>query len=432
MAPTIPCIARAAFAAQTGYSNPFLMQVYQEKAMQTMIARHGVARALQNATILAKMTAEVQAQWGVPTVLMAPAIKQKIIETVQARYNRKFVNQDHISDEAYAVLQDAVQFRALFKTKSLREVALQLGLSYDGTRKYCDRYGIELPRSSYEDALCAFLADHVKIERSNRSIIRPYEIDIVVPDHNLGIEFCGLYWHGDKIKQDRNYHVHKLNAVNAAGYRLITIFEDEWIAKREIVKSRLLNILGRSERGIGARQTTIRSITSTMAAEFCELYHVQGAGPRGFANYGAFHAGTLIGVMTFSRGRVALGGSSTGPVELLRFTTDGRSHPGLASRLLHRFIEETAPSEIVSYADRRWSQGGLYPKLGFSFMGMTDINYWYVHPNRIWRDHRFKHRKDQIKHLVPDGDAMSERDIMQQLGYYRIWDCGSLKYRWAA
>ena len=37
------------------------------------------------------------------------------------------------------------------------------------------------------------------------------------------------------------------------------------------------------------------------------------------------------------------------------------------------------PNSIVSYADRRWSNGKVYRKLGFILDHISEPNYWYWH-----------------------------------------------------
>jgi hypothetical protein len=74
----------------------------------------------------------------------------------------------------------------------------------------------------------------------------------------------------------------------------------------------------------------------------------------------------------------------------------------------------------------RWSNGGLYEKLGFSKMGNTQPNYWYI--NQTNRMHRFNFRKNI---LVSEGwdRNQTEHEIMLDRGIYRIYDCGSIKYQ---
>ena len=52
-------------------------------------------------------------------------------------------------------------------------------------------------------------------------------MDIVIPEIKLAIEFDGNYWHSDKFKQEKNYHLNKTIECEKIGYRLIHIFEHE-------------------------------------------------------------------------------------------------------------------------------------------------------------------------------------------------------------
>jgi len=79
--------------------------------------------------------------------------------------------------------------------------------------------------------------------------------------------------------------------------------------------------------------------------------------------------------------------------------------------------------EIFSYADRRWSNGDLYYKLGFELDSITKPNYWYSNRN-LNRIHRFNLRKKPN-----EPKDIPEYIIRSKEGYYRIWDCGHLKFK---
>ena len=51
---------------------------------------------------------------------------------------------------------------------------------------------------------------------------------------------------------------------------------------------------------------------------------------------------------------------------------------GGASKLFNKFINDYHPKFILSYADRRYSDGGLYRALGFIQDGITKPNYIYI------------------------------------------------------
>jgi len=128
--------------------------------------------------------------------------------------------------------------------------------------------------------------------------------------------------------------------------------------------------------------------------------------------------------MTFSKGNIAKGSKPKGDIwELNRFCSDYNYHiPGIASKLLTYFKRNYVWKEIFSYADRRWSTGNLYYKLGFTLDSTTRPNYWYV--KGLKRIHRFNLRKrpDEPKEIP-------EWVLRQSEGYVRVWDCGNYKFR---
>lgn len=81
------------------------------------------------------------------------------------------------------------------------------------------------------------------IRRSDRKIAKPLEIDMVLEDIKLCVEFNGDYWHSNKVNDDQYYHLNKLNMCLSKGYRLLQIRENDWNSKKDIIKKRLYNII---------------------------------------------------------------------------------------------------------------------------------------------------------------------------------------------
>jgi len=271
-------------------------------------------------------------------------------------------------------------------------------------------------------------------EQSNRTLINPLELDMVHHDLKIAIEYDGLRWHSEHFgNKSKKYHQNKTNLCEEQGYRLIHIFEDEWINKRDIVKSRLSHLLGKSPKGVGARKLVIKDIEWKEAKVFIDKYHIQGAGNAGFCKLGAFFNDVLVGVMVFGKARTALGSSKKDHVELLRFCSDGKTYAGMASKLFNYFIKNYSPHHIISFADRRYSTiNGLYSSLGFSLVDKTQPNYWYFKNSSIERKHRYNFRKHVVVNKLGGDPRMTEWENMINLGYDRIYDCGSLKYDWSS
>lgn len=266
---------------------------------------------------------------------------------------------------------------------------------------------------------------NIKFVKNARSIIYPYELDIYIEDKQIAIEYDGLYWHNE-LNKDKNYHLNKTKLCEEKGIRLIHIFEDEWIYKEDIVKSRLKAILGTIDRKIYARKCKIKELIFKETKEFLENNHIQGNCLSKY-RYGLYYNNELVSVMTFGSKRRNLGSKSEDDTyELLRFCNKTNTMIiGGASKLLKHFINELKPLKIISYCDRRWSNGNLYEKLGFRFNHHSQPNYFYVKNDK--RLNRFNFRKDI---LVKEGFSKdkTEHQIMMDRNIYRIYDCGSSLY----
>lgn len=256
------------------------------------------------------------------------------------------------------------------------------------------------------------------------------EIDIFIPKHKLGIEFDGLYYHSNLFK-DKNYHLHKTNVAEDAGISLLHIFEDEWLNKKNIVKSIIKSKLGLFDEKIYARLCSIKELKSDETIDFLNKNHIQG-GIGSKIRLGLYYQNELVGVMTFGKKRLAMGnkGNNADEYELLRYCNKlNFTIIGGYSKLLKYFIKIYNPNSILTFADRRYSQGNIYDKNGFKFMYNTEPNYWYFNPNKtkLIRYHRFKFRKDVLIKEGFDKDK-TEREIMSERGFLKIYDCGNKKY----
>lgn len=269
---------------------------------------------------------------------------------------------------------------------------------------------------------------------SDRKILNGKEIDVYLPNYNIGIEINGNYYHseigGDKTK---NYHIEKTKLSDSKNITLIHFYEDEILLKPNIVFSKLSSKLNLNNTIYG-RKCILKVIDKKESTVFLNENHLQG-NTIDKIRYGLFYNEELVSVMTFGKKRKSLGNNSTniGEYELVRFCNKQFINViGGFSKLLKYFIKLNNPSKIETFADVRWSGINplktVYSKNGFTYLNQTPPNYWYIKTDKyLNRYHRFSFRKDV---LVKEGydKKMTEWDIMQLKGYDRIWDCGSLKF----
>jgi hypothetical protein len=268
---------------------------------------------------------------------------------------------------------------------------------------------------------------NIKYETNKKIPNKKSEIDIYLPDFKLGIEFNGLYWHNELFKT-KNYHLNKTIDCNTNGIELIHIFEDEWLYKKEIVLSIIKNRLGITSDRIYARKCEIKEINSKESKKFLNENHIQG-NVNSKVKIGLFYENKLVSLMTFSKGRILMGGKNT-EWELNRFcNVIGLNVVGGASKLFNCFIKIKQPKTVISFCDLRYGTGNLYKKLKFEFLYNTNPNYFYIKDGK--RYNRFSYRKNILIEKGFDKNK-TEMEIMKSLGYNRIYDCGSMKFQWNA
>lgn len=287
--------------------------------------------------------------------------------------------------------------------------------------------------SKAENEIYQYVCD--KIGKSNvikreRSIIKPEEIDIYIPFKKIGIEYNGLIWHSEKFGKIGTHHLGKTERCKQNGIHLIQIFEDEYVKHKEIVLSKINHLLDteKDKEKIYGRKCEVKEITYNEAKAFLRKNHIQGWAPSS-VYLGSFYNNSLVGVMSFKDT------GKTDEWELNRCATDiNYVCCGVSSKLFKNFVRKWKPKTIKSFADRRWTineEDNLYIKLGFVKSGYTKPDYRYYSPKKgLNRVHKFNFRKQTLHKKYGLPMEMTEKDMVDYLGFYRIWDCGLIKYVW--
>lgn len=287
--------------------------------------------------------------------------------------------------------------------------------------------------SKYEKEIQDFLSFHNINFTPNRQILIGKEIDMLIEDKHIGIEFDGLKWHTEWFgKKDRNYHCNKTNQCNEKGYGLIHIFEDEFVNKKEIVFNKLKHILKLDYNlpKVCGRKVVVKEIYKSDAQVFLEQYHIQGFSSSTIY-LGGFYGNELVAVMTFKHGNV-----KNPNWELTRFSTKPTYYyQGVASKIFTYFVRHYSPKIIVSFADRRWTlnvDNNLYTLLGFELKSINKPDYRYYNENveRYKRFHKMSFNKQTLHKKYGFPLTMTETEMAKELGFDRIWDCGLFKFVW--
>ena len=82
-------------------------------------------------------------------------------------------------------------------------------------------------------------------------------------------EYNGLWCHDERYRP-KNYHLNKTDGCDEKGIQLIHIWGDDWQYKQDIIKSMILNKLGKVNYKIFARKTEIKEVDSKTSKLFLE------------------------------------------------------------------------------------------------------------------------------------------------------------------
>lgn len=335
--------------------------------------------------------------------------------------------------------------------------------------RYETRVRNRVPPNSAGCPLCANIASSSKAQNelvsylrillpneeiivSDRKIIAPLELDVVIPSRKIAIEFNGVIWHCERWHSNyRTQHYDKTVASNKAGYQLIHVWSDDWRLRKDVVlmmlayKLHAVDHLGKVLKNfnpkicdhVGARSLVPNVVSGSVAKLFLDAYHIQG-GVTATYHFGLFDEdGDLRAVFSVrhskSSGRLK---RKDGEWEIQRYAALG-SVVGGFSKLMHyaeTYINDQNHGSLtkwISFSANDVSNGDMYLKSGFVMDKLLKPDYKYVDSKDQWK--RKAKECYQKKRFINDPDLVyedgwTEHDAALANNLYRIYDCG--KKRW--
>jgi hypothetical protein len=422
------------------YGVQFVGQVkeYREKQEKTCLEKYGNRSCLGNDVIKQKIISTNLEKYGVNNPASSPEIKEKIRRTQSIKFNNGWYTKSHISEKSYKILENKEDFSELLSMHGAITLSKMLGVGNTLIYNYHKKHELNILNtltSCGEKQLGNWIATlGVNYILNDRNICSPRELDIYLPDHNLAIEYNGLYWHSDAQNENKYYHQEKTEHCRKNGIQLIQIFEDEWQNNQDICKSIILQYLGLSKNKVAARKCKLEIISNKDIQPFMNENHLQGHST-GQCNIVLKYDNEIIMAMTFRTPRY----NKSFDYELLRLATKKNyTVIGGTEKLWKYFLKNFSPSSVISYCDLRWFSGKVYSKLNFVNNTKKILpTYWYTDCQN--RFHRSKFTKSKaVKYAIKDStinenvlNQLTERHITKEiLGLYRIWDCGQAVWKW--
>lgn len=399
-----------------------------EKRIQTSLERYGESHPMRNASVKKLIKETSRRIYGFDNPAQHPDIKAKISESERIVKSASFLSLFSASLEFIDLSSgDLILFRSRDCGHEFEINRQLLSVRNRNESTICTVCNPpEMGKTSEIERELGRLIDFTRVEKNVTGLVQSrHEIDIYLPEKNLGIEVNGIKFHSEEYGKGEDYHLNKTKMFASVGIQILHFFDDEISQKMDLVLDMIRSKSGLN-RSIYARNCSVRKIDNP--SDFLNANHLQGS-VHSSAAYGLFHEDELVCCMTFGDLRKSLGYSkSEGTWEMLRFCNLlGHNVVGGASRLLRRFILDHDPQKIISYANLRWSNGEMYRKIGFEEDGRTKPGYFYFWKNR--RVHRYFLRKSELVKMGFD-PKKTEREIIDELGVPKIYDCGNIRFVW--
>lgn len=153
--------------------------------------------------------------------------------------------------------------------------------------------GVELELEEYINIL------GVNCERNKQHIIKG-EFDFYFPENNLAIEFNGVWFHCDRFAKKETYHQNKFTRARNKGILLISVWEDDWNFKKDLVKSLINSKLGIFTKTIPLKDCIIKKnipeeeLRSFIDSNFIDGYSVQ------TSNYCLYYKDELVSAISLN------------------------------------------------------------------------------------------------------------------------------------
>ena len=397
----------------------------KEIRKQKALAKYGVENVSQAKSIKDKKVKTTQEHFGVAYPMQSKEIMQKSIKTVQKKYGVNHISQaEHIKAQKVSsyVLQDP-QVKEHSKNLFLEHYGVEnpalMLHNRNRLRDWCaDNPDLVTGQSLSELELKDWISQYYPSVKKTR--LDGKEIDVHIPELNLGIEYDGLFWHSEEVagkfaQRDKTKHFAEKNI------RIIHVFEHEWLTRKDQVKSFILSLIGKNQHKLGARKCTIKwsnlKEDIALAHKFLDQYHIQS-----FVNSTQYVTliykdQELISVATF--GHHHRGGSTW---ILSRFCTKTNfTIQGLLSKLT-KLASSELKADIVSWADCRYSTGNGYKKAGWILEETLPPDYLYFKGIKTYS------KQSRQKKKIGTLEGMTESEHAKLDGLRRIWDCGKLRF----
>lgn len=435
LSPTIRAKQKATCMERYGSATPFQSTEIQQKVRDNTFEKYGVASTALLPDIKARQIATRQSRYGCDFLFQSTDLQSKIEASTRLENGGRTVSQRHISPEVMAKLENVDWMTNVYSNQTLSSTHIAMHLLHGEVTdttvlRHLHLHGIPIRkdqfRSSAEITIADFVQSFVPCEVSNRSIISPYELDVVVPTKNIAIEYNGLYWHREShVGKDK--HLLKTQLCEKAGYVLFQILEPEWYYHRSATESLIKRALGASPNIYDVDHCIAYPISRRDADWFFTENSITGISNQSKYFYGVRVDRDLIAVLALGN----IEENHTVKIDNFSYAIDAYV-PGLLRHLLIAFSEQHSIVNVIHETDRRLPEQYV-EESGFKLIYTTPpVGYYFSTASKtpfLCSPNKFT--KANIAEFVPNFDGQKTLyENMLENKFDRFWDCGTSVYEW--
>lgn len=233
-----------------------------DKRIQTNLIKYGVKNPTQNSDIKNKIRNTVLSEecqnrtkqtniekFGVESFSQTKEFKniQRKINVKQSHITRAIESELFEKDHNCTLVKKLTQIygQGWLSIKNNLHILKNSGYVYvdNNDIHFIIEYFESTEKSKPQKELSEFIQSiyNKEIIYNSKSIIKPYELDIYLPELNLAIEYNGNYWHSIESGLDKDYHLNKSLLCREKGIRLIHIYEFEnFEQQKQLLKDLIL------------------------------------------------------------------------------------------------------------------------------------------------------------------------------------------------
>ncbi len=390
----------------------FSSKAINDKITAAMISNYGVENAMKSELIKNKLKNTIFTRFGVPSVLCLE--KNRIANRLQSRFKMQSkINSFSTVIPLFDFENDYTNVEKTYKW------LCQCGSTFDSTLddgRY-PKCPVCFPyiKSKEELNIISFIENELGLKTlHNKKPFGNFEIDILIPEAKIAIEYNGLYWHSDD-KLDKLYHLNKTNAVELNGYKLIHIYEHQWLFNKTIVKSHIKSILHKNIY-FDINNYKVIVISNDIISDFLASNYIFDTDVHNIS-LGLFNDTELIATMSFN-----ISENNNYHYILNAFVMKLNIENIHAFDILFSYFKNHyKPTSISAYVNRDYNLYiEYYLAAGFEFKYTTDPNSWVYKRNE----------KPTNKYSNVNISDDNNWDYLKNQGYNRYWDTGYVIYQW--